>query len=60
MIIFVCLADSALWISNSFDKDVPDSADMEPPLLGLPNYHQDGSYAEYLANFQERSHADDW
>ncbi|XP_052134302.1 uncharacterized protein LOC127752897 [Oryza glaberrima] len=44
----------------SFDKDVPDSADMEPPLLGLPNYHQDGSYAEYLANFQERSHTDDW
>jgi hypothetical protein len=47
-------------MSNSFDKDVPDSADMEPPLLGLPNYHQDGSYAEYLANFQERSHTDDW
>uniref|UniRef100_J3KVY3 Protein-lysine N-methyltransferase LOC102702601 n=1 Tax=Oryza brachyantha TaxID=4533 RepID=J3KVY3_ORYBR len=44
----------------SFDKDVPDSSEMEPPMLGLPNYHQDGSYADYLANFQERSHADDW
>uniref|UniRef100_A0A0E0JDF5 Methyltransferase domain-containing protein n=1 Tax=Oryza punctata TaxID=4537 RepID=A0A0E0JDF5_ORYPU len=42
-----------------FDKDVPDSNDMGPPMLGMPNYHQDGSYAEYLANFQERSHADD-
>ncbi|KAF0918344.1 hypothetical protein E2562_023515 [Oryza meyeriana var. granulata] len=43
----------------SFDKDVPDSSDMEPPMLGLQNY-QDGAYAEYLSNFQERSHADDW
>ncbi|KAL5228705.1 hypothetical protein ABZP36_016970 [Zizania latifolia] len=43
----------------SFDKEVPDSSDVEPPMLGLQNY-QDGAYSEYLANFQERSHADDW
>uniref|UniRef100_A0A0D9UW63 Methyltransferase domain-containing protein n=1 Tax=Leersia perrieri TaxID=77586 RepID=A0A0D9UW63_9ORYZ len=43
----------------SFDKDVPDSTDVEPPMLGLQNYHHDGSYAEYIAHFQERSHADD-
>jgi hypothetical protein len=28
-------------------------------LLGLQNF-QDGAYAEDLANFHERSHADDW
>ncbi|CAO2185401.1 unnamed protein product [Urochloa humidicola] len=43
----------------SFDKDVPDSSDVEPPLLVMQNF-QDGSYAEDLANFHERSHADDW
>lgn len=50
---------SLLWIFNSFDKDVPDSSDVEPRLLGLQNF-QDGAYAEDLANFHERSHADDW
>ncbi|XP_037403851.1 EEF1A lysine methyltransferase 2-like [Triticum dicoccoides] len=40
----------------SFDKDVPD---VVPPMLGLHNY-QDGAYAEDLANYHERSHADDW
>ncbi|CAO2180689.1 unnamed protein product [Urochloa humidicola] len=43
----------------SFDKDVPDSSDVEPPLLVMQNF-QDGSYAEDLGNFHERSHADDW
>jgi SAM-dependent methyltransferase len=43
----------------SFDKDVPDSSDVEPPLLVMQNF-QDGAYAEDLANFHERSHADDW
>jgi len=43
----------------SFDKDVHDSSYVEPPLLGLQNF-QDGAYAEDLANFHERSHADDW
>ncbi|KAK3163735.1 hypothetical protein QOZ80_1AG0007640 [Eleusine coracana subsp. coracana] len=43
----------------SFDKDVPDSSDAEPPMLGLQNF-QDGTYAEDVANFHERSHADDW
>jgi hypothetical protein len=50
---------SLLWIFNSFDKDVHDSSYVEPPLLGLQNF-QDGAYAEDLANFHERSHADDW
>lgn len=40
----------------SFDKDVPD---VVPPMLGLHNYH-DGAYAEDLAHYHERSHADDW
>ncbi|KAK1661030.1 hypothetical protein QYE76_049189 [Lolium multiflorum] len=40
----------------SFDKDVPD---VVPPMLGLQSYH-DGAYAEDLANYNERSHADDW
>ncbi|KAL6626619.1 hypothetical protein ACP70R_030345 [Stipagrostis hirtigluma subsp. patula] len=43
----------------SFDKDVPDANDGEPPMLGLQNF-QDGAYADDLANFHERSHADDW
>jgi SAM-dependent methyltransferase len=43
----------------SLDKDVPDSSDVEPPMLGLQNF-QDGVYAEDVANFHERSHADDW
>ncbi|KAF8772197.1 hypothetical protein HU200_006038 [Digitaria exilis] len=43
----------------SFDKDAPDSSDVEPPLLGMQNF-QDGAYAEDLSNFHERSHADDW
>ncbi|XP_047057980.1 uncharacterized protein LOC124664521 [Lolium rigidum] len=40
----------------SFDKDVPD---VVPPMLGLQSYH-DGAYAEDLANYNERSHADEW
>jgi EEF1A lysine methyltransferase 2 len=44
---------------NSLDKDVPDSSDVEPPMLGLQNF-QDDAYAEDVANFHERSHADDW
>ncbi|WVZ72026.1 hypothetical protein U9M48_020546 [Paspalum notatum var. saurae] len=57
-------APSASVASNpssdfSFDKDVPDSSYVEPPLLGMQNF-QDGAYAEDLANFHERSHADDW
>ncbi|XP_062201121.1 uncharacterized protein LOC133903667 [Phragmites australis] len=57
-------APSASVASNpssdfSFDKDVPDSSDVEPQILGLQNF-QDDAYAEDLANFHERSHADDW
>jgi EEF1A lysine methyltransferase 2 len=43
----------------SFDKNVPDSSDVELPMLVLQNF-QDGAYAEGVTNFHERSHADDW
>jgi EEF1A lysine methyltransferase 2 len=43
----------------NFNNDVPDSSDAEPPMLVLQNF-QDGAYAEDVANFHERSNADDW